>query len=61
MLEFVKRITNLGIVSRILQGSSSYPSIGGFCCDRKKLASDRRRVVRTLNKNLMAYSRDKKN
>ena len=60
MISLLKNLTNLSIVSNVLQNPAQYPSTSnGFKKDRQKLQSDVNRVTSTLNRNVNKYGSQK--
>ena len=59
MLNLFKRLTNLSIVSSVLQKTMEYPDVHhGFELDRKNLYKNRNKFVRDFNRNLRTYSQE---
>lgn len=59
MLNLLKRLTNLNIVSSVLQKPMAYPDVGyGFERDRRNLCKNCNEVVRGFNRNVSIYGKE---
>ena len=59
MLNLLRRLTNLSIVSSVLQEPASYPNVHyGFERDRRNLCKNCNEVVKGLNHNVSRYGKE---
>ncbi|WP_439234958.1 hypothetical protein [Lonepinella koalarum] len=59
MLALLKRLTNLSIVSNVMQKPKAYPNVSqGFARDRKNLCKNCNDVVIGLNQGLKKYGEE---
>lgn len=59
MLAFLKRVTNLSIVSSVLKSPMDYPDINnGFERDRRNLCKGCNKVVKGINHNVRVYGKE---
>lgn len=59
MFGLLKRLTNLSVVSSVLQQPAAYPNVNyGFERDRRNLCRNCAEMVNGLNRNVSAYGKE---
>lgn len=62
MLGFLKRLTNLSIVSSVFKSPLDYPDVSnGFERDRRNLCKGCNEVVKGINRNVRIYGKEYSN
>lgn len=60
MVALLKRLTNLDVVTAVIQSPAQYPSTrNGFKTDHQKLKDDAKTVTSNLNRNIYKYGYQK--